>query len=254
MDTILKGLQELEGVQGAIVVSGSGLLVAHRAHNMYDISLLQQVSRAIVTAIDAVKLSQEDWESITANFTEGKLLIRSLTPGESDVAFNLALIADSRLNPSFATVAIRVAINKLKAALKAGAASMANSVVQGNASAIGLPRSGAGGQSFSQFRAPLNEVASSGLSWSGFGDPSSSGSAIAVADPASSAMLTACTKALAKNLGPMAKLLVKDAVRKVCPDRPFARDSLEALLGELAKSIPKPADAAQFKNTLLKAL
>jgi predicted regulator of Ras-like GTPase activity (Roadblock/LC7/MglB family) len=249
MDAILKSLQELEGVHGAIVVDSSGQLVAHRAHNMYDTSLLEQVSRAVVTAIDAVKLSQEDWESITASFTEGKLLIRSLAPGDNGVAFNLALIADSRLNPSFATVAIRVAMNKLKAALRSGPGS---SVVEPNPA--GMSRSGASAQSFSQLKAPLTDVASSGLSWSGFGDPSASGSGIAVADPASSAVLTACTKALAKNVGPMAKLFVKEAVRKVCPGRPFSKDRLEALLAELAKNIEKPAAAAEFQKAMLKAL
>ena len=252
MDTILKSLQELEGVHGAIVVDNGGQLIAHRAHNMYDTNLLQQVSRAIVTAIDAVKLSQEDWESITANFTEGKLLIRSLAPGANGVAFNLALIADSRLNPSFATVAIRVAINKLKAALKTGAVPVVNGVVE--ARGAGMAKPGASAQSFAQVRAPLTDVASSGLAWSGFGDPSASGSAIAVADPASSALLTVCTKALAKNVGPMAKLFVKEAVRKVCPDRPFSKDRIEALIDELMKSIEKPAAAAEFQKIVLKSL
>lgn len=250
MDTILQGLQELEGVHGAIVVDSGGQLVAHRAHNMYDTHLLQQVSRAIVTAIDAVKLSQEDWESITANYTEGKLLIRSLASGTNGVAFNLALIADGRLNPSFATVAIRVAMNKLKTALRVGP----NGNTGVESSAALLPKLGASAQSFSQLKAPLTDVASSGLSWSGFGDPSASGSGIAVADPASSAVLTACTKALAKNVGPMAKLFVKEAVRKVCPGRPFSKDRLEALLAELAKNIEKPAAAAEFQKAMLKAL
>jgi predicted regulator of Ras-like GTPase activity (Roadblock/LC7/MglB family) len=249
MDAILQGLQELEGVHGAIVVDSGGHLVAHRAHNMYDVGLLQQVGRAIVTAIDAVKLSQEDWESITANFTEGKLLIRSLAAGDGGVAFNLALIADSRLNPSFATVAIRVAMTKLKAALRTGGGS---SIVEPNPASMSRP--GASAQSFSQLKAPVTEIASSGLSWSGFGDPSASGSGIAVADPASSALLTTCTKTLAKSVGPMAKLFVKEAVRKVCPDRPFSRDRLDAVLAEIVKNIEKPAAAAEFQKAIQKAI
>jgi len=251
MDTILQGLQELEGVHGAIVVDSGGQLVAHRAHNMYDTHLLQQVSRAIVTAIDAVKLSQEDWESITANYTEGKLLIRSLATGTNGVAFNLALIADGRLNLSFATVAIRVAMNKLKAALRAGP----NGNTGVESSAAILPKLAVSAQSFSQLKVPVTEaVASSGLSWSGFGDPSASGSGIAVADPASSALLTACTKALAKSVGPMAKLFVKEAVRKVCPDRPFSRDRFDAVVAEVIKNIEKPGAAAEFQKLLSKSL
>jgi predicted regulator of Ras-like GTPase activity (Roadblock/LC7/MglB family) len=250
METILQGLQELEGVHGAIVVNGSGRLVAHRAHNLFDNALLQQVSQAIVTAIDAVKLTQEDWESITASFTEGKLLIRSLPPGEGGMAFFLALIADSRLNPSFATVAIRVAMGKLKAALQGGGAP-AGVAMSSSSGALPMTRVGAG---LSQLKAPITEVSNSGLSWSGFGDQSAMGSGIAVADPASAAWLTLCTKTLAKYVGPMAKLFVKEAVRKLCPDRPFSLDAAEALVSELAKNVAKPADVSNFRSTALKAL
>jgi hypothetical protein len=52
----------------------------------------------------------------------------------------------------------------------------------------------------------------------------------------------------------MAKLFVKEAVRKVCPNRPFSKDSVEALVTELAKSIESPSEAAQFRKSLLKAL
>jgi hypothetical protein len=51
----------------------------------------------------------------------------------------------------------------------------------------------------------------------------------------------------------MAKLFVKEAVRKVCPDRPFSRDNVEALVAELAKNIEDPASAAQFTKAVLKA-
>jgi predicted regulator of Ras-like GTPase activity (Roadblock/LC7/MglB family) len=250
METILQSLQDLDGVHGAILVDATGQLVAHRAHNMYDADLLQQVSRAVVTAIDAVKLGQEDWESITTHFSEGKLLIRTLTPAGSPLPYTLALIADSRLNPSFATVAIRVALGKLKTALTARAAGIGTGSTLGGSS-LGMPKpSPVATQAFSQVKPPTAEVANNGLSWSGFGDPlASSTSGVSVADPNSSALLTAVTKALAKHVGPMAKLFVKEAVRKVCPNRPFSRDSLETLVSELTKSIDKPADAAQFKKS-----
>jgi predicted regulator of Ras-like GTPase activity (Roadblock/LC7/MglB family) len=266
MENILQGLHELEGVHGAIVIDGSGQIVAYRTHNMYDLELVQQVSRAIASAIDAVKLVQGDWESITTHYAEGKLLLRSLVPEAKGPAFTLALIADGRLNPSFATVAIRVAMGKLKAAVLAGPGAAPRGATDGHsgASARGGPgASGAGGASapglggtgFTQTRAPITDVATSGLSWSGFGNSTSaSGSGVAVADPPSSALLTTCTKALARSVGPMAKLFVKEAVRKVCPDRPFSKDSAEDLIAELAKSIENPADAAQFQKNLLKLL
>jgi len=266
MENILQGLHEIEGVQGAMILDGSGQIVAHRTHSMYDIDLLQQVSRSIAGAIDAIKLVQEDWESITTHFSEGKLLIRNMAPGGVGPAFTFTVIADARLNPSFATVAIRVAMGKLKVALQGGPVATASA--SGNKSAPKLPGgSSVGGvppvsasltrplaQTFSQVKAPMIEVAASGLSWSGFGDSAVAGSGVSVADPASSEFLTACTKALAKSVGPMAKLFVKEAVRKVCPDRPFSRNGVEALVTELVKSIQDPASAAQFQKNMLKAL
>jgi hypothetical protein len=81
-----------------------------------------------------------------------------------------------------------------------------------------------------------------------------SASGVAVADQASSVVLTACTKALARSAGPMAKLFVKEAVRKLCQGRPFSRDQLPALVAELEKQIEDAADAADFQRAMLKSL
>ena len=245
-------------MHGALVIDGGGQVIVYRAHNIYDGELMQQVSRAIASAIDAVKLVQEDWESITTHFSDGKLLIRNIVV-DGGRAHALALIADGRLNPSFATVAIRVAIGKLKSALQNGAPAKAPAAAPSNgpsaSSSVVAPVPPGAPQAFSKVKPATSEVSSSGLSWSGLsGSTASPGSTVSVADPASSAILTACTKALARNVGPMAKLFVKEAVRKISPDRPFSRENTEALVTELAKNIENPSDAAQFKTNMLKAL
>jgi hypothetical protein len=51
----------------------------------------------------------------------------------------------------------------------------------------------------------------------------------------------------------MAKLYVKEAVRKVSPERPFSRDNAEELIAELAKTITNPTEAAQFREKVYKA-
>jgi hypothetical protein len=73
-------------------------------------------------------------------------------------------------------------------------------------------------------------------------------SEVSVADAASSAFLTACTRALAANIGPLAKMLVKEAVRKVCGDRPFSRADGPALLAQVAASIENSDDRATFQR------
>lgn len=267
MENILQSLHQLEGVHGAIIVDSSGRLIAHRSHSMYDENLQQQVARVISSAIDSVKLIHEDWDAITAQFSDGKLLIRNLSGGGNSPSYTLALIADARLNPSFAGVAIRVAIGKLKPLLASGtntATLNASQLTSGvgvavsapsptvlAASAPVAPRPASTG--FTQ-KQPVAEVATSGLSWSGFGSSAASGSGVEVADPASSAVLTSCTKALARHVGPMAKLFVKEAVKKLFQGRPFSKNDAVTLVAEIAKHIDDANDAAQFQKTLLKSL
>lgn len=272
MDTILQSLHELEGVNGSIVADGGGRILGYRAHVVYDADLLQQVSKQVVSAVDSIKLIQEDWDAITAQFSEGKLLIRNLSNGsaQKNRTATLAVIADARLNVSFAGVAIRVAVTKLRAMLDAnmpqplhvGALSNPTSVSQPNpmqmhaavaptASSLSSGHSSASGYA----RPATSEVASSGLSWSGLtGSSSVSGSGVSVADPASSAFLTVCTKALARSVGPMAKVFVKEAARKVSPDRPFSRDSAQELITELLKHFEDPAEATEFRKLVQKSL
>ena len=62
------------------------------------------------------------------------------------------------------------------------------------------------------------------------------GSDIAVADGPSSTYLSACTKALAASVGPMAKVFVKEAVRRVCGERPFSRADGPALVAQAMRA------------------
>ncbi|HET7506209.1 MAG TPA: hypothetical protein VFK02_34555, partial [Kofleriaceae bacterium] len=77
LESILQGLREVDGVQGAMVVDHTAVVVAHRAHAIYDLGVLQQVARSVVNSIDSVQLIQDDWDMLTAHFGEGKLLLRS---------------------------------------------------------------------------------------------------------------------------------------------------------------------------------
>ncbi len=52
LEPILQSLREVEGVQGAMVVDPSAAVVAHRAHTIYDLSVLQQVARSVINSVD----------------------------------------------------------------------------------------------------------------------------------------------------------------------------------------------------------
>jgi predicted regulator of Ras-like GTPase activity (Roadblock/LC7/MglB family) len=259
LETILQGLREVEGVQGAMIVDSSAAVVAYRAHSIYDLSVLQQVARSVVNSIDSVQLIQDDWDVLTAHFGDGKLLLRSLrTASGKPRRYILAVIADGTLNVAFLGVALRVAASKLLVELEDGAATTPSpspsSIPSGSQVSAAPPPN----PSHISGRIPLAdqsrpEVAKTGISWSGVSSGVSSGSGvggsdISVADTASSTFLSACTKALAASVGPMAKVFVKEAVRKVCGDRPFSRSDGPALLAQLAAGIDDNDDRASFQR------
>jgi hypothetical protein len=270
MQTILKGLRDLDGVNGTFLSDISGQVLAFNAESIYDASLLTQVSRAIANAIDSVRLIQEDWETITTQFSEGRLLIRNIAPNakKGGAPLTLTLIADSRLNPSFATVAVRVAIGKIKTILDANGGTLPATVSVAEvaspapapplaASAAALPHnlnaSFAGAPAVTHSTVAAPDVAGSGLNWSGLGGSSAmSASGVSVADAASSAVLTACTKALARAVGPMAKVFVKEGVRRITAGQPFSKTMLAALITELEKEIEDSADRAEFRKVTAK--
>jgi hypothetical protein len=220
MDAILQSLHEVEGVQATLVVDCEGQLLAHRAHAVYDHSLLQEVGRTVVNAIDSLQLVHDDWELVSAGFADGKLLIRNLnaarqSPGQ---AAALAVVADSRLNPSFAGVAIRVAASRL--------------------------RNGAPSPAAAPTPAPLRIVTPAPVAAARprTADPNG--------DPRAAAFLAACATALAGSVGPMAKVFVREAVQGVCGPAPFAREHVLPLIAQLERHIEDPAERAQFRQSM----
>jgi predicted regulator of Ras-like GTPase activity (Roadblock/LC7/MglB family) len=239
LESILQGLREVEGVQGAMVVDQSAAVLAHRAHSIYDAAVLQQVARSVVNSIDSVQLIQDDWDILTAHFGDGKLLLRSLrTGGGKPRRYILAVIADATLNTAFLGVALRVAATKLLVELESNPPA---------GSQLSAAATGSG-------RIPLvdpmrPEVARTGNSWSGISSGSGvGGSDVHVADGASSTFLSAATKALAASVGPMAKVFVKEAIRRVCGERPFSLADGPALLAQLAAGIDDSDDRASFQR------
>ena len=87
-------------------------------------------------------------------------------------------------------------------------------------------------------------LANTGLSWSKVSGSGLSG--VAAADPASSAYLTRCARALALGVGPMARLYVEEAVRRLCPEAPFSLAQAGALREELATQLDDPDDRTAF--------
>jgi len=245
MEAILQELLDLAGVGAAMVFDGTGRLAGHRGRAIYDRTLCEQVSGTLVKAIDSIQLQQADWDSVTAQFADGKLILRNLgSPGGR--AHTLAVVADATLNSSFATVAIRVAANKVRKSIVEGGTPAPTAGAVPAAAPAGAP-SASSPQLPGESKPALG---SSGLSWS---KVSSVGfSTIAVADPASSAFLTSCAKKLARHVGPIAKVYVEEAVRRVSPDAPFSVSIGGRLVQDLAGQIEDADDRAQFLASIEK--
>jgi hypothetical protein len=250
METILQGLLDMAGVNAAVLFDGVGRLLAHRGRSVYDQALCEQVGGPLARAIDSLQLQHEDWESASATFADGTLLLRRLDTTSAGPCV-LAVVADATLNPAFATVAIRVSANKLKRALDGGGGSSTAGL--GPGSSVGsIPAiAPAPGPGSSQVGPPASGsrpgLASSGLTWSSTGQ-----GGVTAADLASASFLTLCSRELARHVGPMAKIFVVEAVRAVSPEVPFSLAASRALADDLAARIEDEDDRKAFLAALKK--
>jgi len=268
-DRILTGLHAVNGVQATLIIDARGELIAFQAHAVYDQALLQDASRQIMSAVDSVQLVQEDWELVTATYVEGKVLIRNLNAAEPESrASVLAVIADTTLNAPFAGVAIRVAASKIKAALNApGAGEAAATPMMALASGpnISVPgathgMNGAGRHAPTFAAASLPalparaEPASSGQAWSALNSSIGAPAAnLSVRDEEASGYLAVCSKALSRSVGPIARVFVREAVHRVCVNRPFSCEDGAALVAELVQHIRRPSDRNDFQKAMTHA-
>ena len=238
MESLLDTLNQLDGVRGVFVASTKGQCLVCRTHHIYDRELLEEVGRQLTTTIESVQLHHQDWETFVATFAEGKLVVRNLGKAV------LALVADTKLNMSFATVALRVTTVKLRDALKRGeldvntpraAPPPAPSIIKLAAldsSQITVTSSPSVGSVWTC--SPVKGVLLS----------------VAVADDTCSAFLETCADALARAVGPLSWVFVRDAVRKICGPAPFATKDARRLMAELEKRILDREDRIAFRKTV----
>jgi predicted regulator of Ras-like GTPase activity (Roadblock/LC7/MglB family) len=252
MDAILQGLMEVGGVSATMVLDDAGQVVAHRGRAIYDRALCEQVGRTVVKAIESIQLQQDDWETVSAQFADGRILLRRVSGRADGPRHVLAVVADSTLNPSFATVALRVAANKVRSALdgtgsQVGAGSAAGS--QPLAAASPVPGAGSSAAPASDSRPVL---ANTGVAWTRSPAASSTPalSSVVAADPASAAFLARCAKELARHVGPIAKVFVQEAARRVSPDAPFAMALSRQLVEDLAGQVEDAKERAQFRKAV----
>ncbi len=255
MEAILQGLMELPGVRATIVLDGAGEVVAHRGHPVYDRTVCEHVGATLTKAIESIQLQQEDWEAITAQFADGRIVLRRVSGRAGGSTHVLAVVADATLNASFATVALRVAANKVRGAVEGGTSQPGpgSSQVSAAGSQPGIVSSPAASSSVHPADSRPN-LSSSGLSWSkssAVGSSAGGISGVAVADPASAAFLSRCAKELARSVGPISKVYVQEAVRRVSPDAPFSMELARQLVADLSGQIEDTKERTAFRKAAL---
>jgi predicted regulator of Ras-like GTPase activity (Roadblock/LC7/MglB family) len=120
LEPILQELRDIDGVRGALIVDRAAGVLAYRAHASYAPPVLQQIARAIGSATDSVQGLEDDWESLTAEFGAGKLVLRNLrTASAQSRRCVLAVVADSTRDVGFLGVALRIAASRLILVLEA---------------------------------------------------------------------------------------------------------------------------------------
>jgi len=216
MDTVLSALHEVPGVTATMVFDAAGRLALHKGHAVYDRALCEHVAGLLVKAIDAVQLEQEEWDSMTAQFADGRILLRNLGS-----AHFLAVVADAALSPTFSTVAMRIAVNKLKKGLEKGTLTGLTPVSQPSVTPFSHP-------------------------------PTTPAAARPAPGPEATAFLARCVKELARYVGPMSKVYVKEAVGRVCAGAPFTMAAAERLIEDLAQQLDDLGDRGALRTALVK--
>lgn len=247
MEAILDGLMELSGARAAMVLDATGQVIARRGKIVEDRGVCEQVGGCVVRAVESIELQQQDWETITARYANGRILLRGIAIRGGQGRYVLALVADATLNTPFATVALRVTAGKVRSAIEGTSSQVAPAASQPPGAAYPAPAAPPGDSR------PV--LANTGLSWSRVAGSSADStvglSGVMVADPASGAFLTRCAKELARHVGPIAKVYVQEAVRRVSPEGPFALSRARQLVDDLAGQVEDPGDRAKFRKAAL---
>lgn len=219
MEASLTSLFELEGVRGAFVFDQKGQVIRAKTHPIYDQDLLRKASQSLEKSIESLQTHHGDWDSILVHYAEGKLILRNLGP------MALAVIADASINLAFVNVAVNVAVKKLVQIIETKGADIAAAPADSGMASSGL---------------------SSGLTSSGLG---TSGFSVSM-DQETTNYVARCTKALAKGVGPMAKVFVKEAVRTLGKSGKFTRDQIPQLVKLLEERIDGADEREKFRRDI----
>ncbi len=245
IEMIMDSLYEVKGVRAAAIVDNNGSIMFYKSHNIYDSEVFTHAGKAIIKTIESFELQSEEWSEFQALFEDGRLIVKRF-----DQMLLVTLVeVDTQLN--FINVAIRVASKKIERLIKKHGIQVLNQQIQNGKNLSQTPENPAIYSTTSPVISPTatTELSSSGLAWSGIG-VSGINSQVQVLTQHDSEILSECSKKLGRYVGPMARILVKKAVKRVSKGSTFSRKHLPMLIEELALEISNPQMRITFKNSL----
>jgi hypothetical protein len=129
MDALLQALRATPGVIAAVVCDRTGHVVASQASATFGISAVEEVGRTVMASLRVIKNLRPDWESVTAQFSEGQLLICQLAshPSAPFAEKSLAVVTGPEFDGDAARDALARIVAELKDLVAAAAASGAPS-------------------------------------------------------------------------------------------------------------------------------
>lgn len=191
MNDILKSLNEINGVIGSAIFDASDECIAHAIPAPFEPILLSKMMKEFRSALEVMASTDDakDWTHFQVGLDSGLIALRSVDD------FTLMSIGSAALNPSMLNIGFTVASLKLSKAKAEGTAAKSASNSWGAKS---------GGGSAAKSGAP---------SFSGLTPMSDGG--VRVPNAVGPAVIDALFKLLAKQLGPFAKIAIKEEMGKL---------------------------------------
>lgn len=221
MNDILQGINEVGGVTGSALFDSQNACIAHLCPPPFEPILLGQVMSEVRSALDYLNHLDDaaQWEMLTAAFEGGYVIMRRL---EGDVT--VMALAQPTVNTAMLGIAFNVAGLKLA---KRGQMPPASGPISGPLSSRSGMRSGSG--------------TSMSLSDSGGGGGPAPPNAVG------HEVMSALLKCLAKQVGPFAKIVLKEELTKLgVTAHTIVRGQFEDLVLLLLPRIPDPTKRKEF--------
>ncbi len=235
MNEYLTGINDVAGVVGSAVFDAANQCVAHAAPSPYEPILLSQVMEELRSSIDYLNYIDDGspWETLIVNFEGGIVYLRKVDD------MSILVLAQPTLNSAMLGVALNVVSLKLQRGQASGPGAASRSGT-GMASGTGAPRSSTGMISQSGMGS------SPSLSMSGSGQ-------VAGPNAVGHEMMNLLLKCLAKQIGPIAKIALKEELGKMgVTAHTIERGQFNDLVLTLLARIPDPDKRKEFLDEMRK--